>query len=266
MVRRWRLAVAGGVVLSGLVGCTNTPKAPTAPTPPPGLGKNTVFVPEPADPEKKEGPLSSATVLTFANAMVDGVAKDPNRPAADREATLARARQLYQEVLQKEPKNVDALLGLGDLYQVAGEAERVKEAEAKATATHPTNARVWAWVAQHRGQAKEFDKAAEAYHKAAQLDPEDRMYRKQLGFTLARGKRYEEGYEWLSRCMKEAEARYFLALMMIHNGDRDRAQSELQLALRADPTFQPAGEKLTALATGDSNVTTVGHQEFGQRN
>ena len=36
--------------------------------------------------------------------------------------------------------------------------------------------------------------------------------------------------------MREAEARYNLAMMMLHNGDADRARTELERCLKADPT------------------------------
>ncbi len=105
MEGRWTLKFAGGLVLSGLIGCTTTkPTLPTTPPPPPSsVGKNTVYVPEPADDgEKKDGPLACSTLLLFAGTWVDAVAKDPNKPAAEREQLLARARRAYNEVLQAQ--------------------------------------------------------------------------------------------------------------------------------------------------------------------
>ena len=187
------------------------------------VGKNTVYVPEPADDgEKKDGPLSCSTLLLFAGTWVDAVAKDPNKPAAQREQLLARARHAYNDVLQREPKNVDAWLGMGQMYQVTGEMERLHEIEKKVTTMYPQDAKVWAWVAVRQAQAKNWDTAASSYQRAVTLDPDNRMYRIHLGFTLARARRYSEGYEWLSRSMREADARYNLAEMMIHNGDVDK--------------------------------------------
>jgi Tfp pilus assembly protein PilF len=248
---RWKLAFAGSLFLSGLVGCTTTKPALPAAPPPPQLGKNSTFVQEPPDDgNTKDGPLAATTLVLFANAWVDAVAKDPNKPAAEREQLLAKARRAYQEVLQREPKNVDALLGMGQMYQVTGEADKLRDIEQKVTSLNPNDARVWEWVAVRQAQAKKWELAAESYQKAAKLDPENRTYRIHLGFTLARAGRYAEGYEWLSRSMRESEARFNLAQMMIHNGEMDKARAELKLCLKADPTMKAAEEQLAGLGNG----------------
>ena len=116
-------------------------------------------------------------------------------------------------------------------------------------------------MAVRAGQAKQWDAAITCYHTAAKLDPDNRVYRKHLGFTLARVGRYKEGYEWLKTSMKEADARYSLAQMQIHNGDVDVAREELVQAVAADPGFKAARDQLIALSTGVSSpgVRTVGH-------
>ena len=253
---RWKLAVAGGLI-AGLVGCTTTKPVvpPTPPTPPPG--KNSLYIPEPADDAAlKDGPLSATTKLAYANVAVEAVAQDATKPAAERDRLLSQARQVYQEVLAEDPKNVDALFGLGELYHVTGEQQRLTDVLAKATKTHPQNAKVWAWVAVKHGQAKNWEPACEAYARATKLDPDNRMYRIHLGFNLARAGRYDEGYECMSRSMREAEARYNLAMMMLHNGDVERAKMELKLAQKADPNFAAAGEKLAGLANGPAPADT----------
>ena len=133
---------------------------------------------------------------------------------------------------------------------MTGEQERLAEVIARAGKTHPTNPKVWAWVAVKHGQAKNWAAACDAYARAVKIDPENRVYRIHWGFTLARAGRYEEGFECLSRSMREAEARYNLAMMMVHNGDVERAKRELRLAQQADPNFGAAAEKLAALETG----------------
>jgi len=263
-----KLTLAGAFLFSGLVGCTSTKNnqiAADAPLPPPST-KNSIYVPEPPDESvKKEGPLAASTLLLVANMRVDAVAKDPNRPAADREANLKSAREIYQDVLSREPRNVEALLGLGTLYQVSGEQEKLKEIEQRATTLHANNAKVWEWAAVRQAQAKNWEAASNSYHKAVKLDPENRLYRIHLGFTLARNSRYAEGYEWLSRSMRESEARYNLAKVMIHNGDEDKAKMELRLSLRADPSFKASTEKLASLQNSGpaerSDIQTASHEE-----
>jgi Tfp pilus assembly protein PilF len=249
---RWKLAIAGSVLLSGVVGCTTTKSGPTLPTSEPiSTSKNSVYIPEPEDDgETKDGPLSAKTQILFANMWIEAIAKDPNKPAAERELLLSKARRVYQDVLAHEPKNVDALLGLGQMYQITGETEKLREIEHKAPTLHPTNPKVWAWVAKRQAMASNWTAAAESFHRAVKLDPENRTYRIHLGFTLAGGKRYTESYEWLSRSMREAEAHYAVAQMMIRNGDIEKARIELRLSLQADPNFHVASEQLASLANG----------------
>jgi Tfp pilus assembly protein PilF len=268
---RWKWALTGGV-LCGLLGCSTTNSQPFAPAPPPQMsGHNSVFVPEPADDGvAREGPLAPSTMLLFASMWVEAVSKDPNKPAADRDRLLTQARHAYQDVLHKDPHSVDALIGLGGLYQVTGESQKLREVEQRAKTLHPNNAKVWAWVAVRRAQAKDFDAAVEAYGQAVKLDPENRLHRIHLGLTLARAKRYEEGREWLLKTMREGEARYNLAMMMLHNGDTDKARMELTLVLHVDPSMQVAKDQLMAMAaTGAAavrpEIRTVGHEEVAPR-
>jgi Flp pilus assembly protein TadD len=247
---RWKRVLAGGV-LAGLVGCTSTPK-PALPVAPTSSGKNSVFVPEPADDgPKKDGPLAASTKLVYASMCVEAVAKDPTKSPAERERMLGQAREIYQDVLATDPKNADALTGLGELYSLTGEQDRLAEVMVRAEKTHSTNAKVWAWVAVKHGQAKNWAAACDAYARAVKLDPDNRTYRMHWGFTLARAGRYEEGYAALARAMREPEARYNLAMMMVHNGDLERAKGELRLARQADPNFAAAAEQLAAMESGN---------------
>ena len=177
---RWKWVLVG--VFAGLVGCTTTTTPPNpftaAPPPPPPTStvKNSVFVAEPADEvEKKTGPVGASTKVLYANMCVEALANDPNRPAPDREHSLGQARQIYQEVLASEPKNVEALTGLGDLYQVTGEKDRMAEVIARVTKLHANDAKAWAWVAIKHAQAKDWAGAADAYGRAMKLDPDNRM-------------------------------------------------------------------------------------------
>ena len=263
-----------GAALAALAGCSSTPKQPVLPTAPPPINQvsKSVTIPEPADDPsaEKKGPLAPATLLVFAETWVESVANDPAKPPPERERLLSQARQYYNEVLQREPKNVDALLGMAKMYQVTGESERLADTERRMREAHPNNAKVWAWIAVRQGQSKDWEGAVESYQKAVKLDPDNRLYRIHLGFTLARAGRYDEGYAWLNRSMRESEARFNLAMMMVHNQKPELARRELNIVLQIDPTFRQASEQLAAIDSGDyrdaplprveTTVRTVGYE------
>jgi tetratricopeptide (TPR) repeat protein len=263
---RWKLALVGGFV-AGLMGCSVFHKT-TGPEivmnqPPPGSpGGNSVYIPEPPDEvAPKDGPLAPSTLIAFATTWVQSVAEDPTKPAADRDQLLNKAQVAYHEVLRRDPKNLDALFGLGEMYQVTGEMGKLREIEQRIRTQHPNNPKAWAWVAVREARMKNFESAAECFREAVRLDPENRQYRIHLGLTLARARRYDEGFEWLKRSMRQAEARYAMAKMMIHNGDSEQAREYLHAAMRADPMFTPAKDQLMALTIGGSDVRTVEYQE-----
>jgi Flp pilus assembly protein TadD len=277
--RRFKLALAGSL-LAGVIGCdTLTPKNPWAsntPTPPPpsptsSASGKAVFVAEPEDETvKKDGPLQSTTLLAVAELNMQ-MSTYSNKSPGERDQLLNVARQKYNEILQRDPNNVDALLGLAKMYRLTGENERLLETESRLRERHSNNAKVWEWIAVRQGQSREWDNAADSYHHAVKLDPDNRLYRIHLGFTLARGARYDEAWQWLSRSMRETEGRFNLAQMMIHNGHPEKARQQLEYVMQADPNFKPAAMQLAAMNSGatpslvppliDNAVRPVGHSE-----
>lgn len=280
----WKVVCAGGLLV-GVVGCdtfssgkkkdawtSNLPPAPPPAANSSASGKS-ILVIEPEESDvKREGPLQSATLMAKAQMNVEMVAKDPNKSPADREYLLGEARRLYNEILQREPQHLDALIGLAQMYQVTGENEKLRDIEARMRERHGNNAKVWAWIAVRQGQAREWDNAAESYHQAVKLDPDNRLYRMHLGFTLARAGRYDEGYAWLSRCKREHEARHDLALMMMYNGHHDKARQQLEYAIQIEPNYKLAVNQLAALEAGnttpmlpmpalDNPIRSAGHNE-----
>jgi len=65
--------------------------------------------------------------------------------------------------------------------------------------------------------------------------------------------------------MRQAEARYALAKMMIHNGDTEKAREYLHAAMLADPSFLAAKDELMALTASSSDVHSAGFEEPASR-
>ena len=120
----------------------------------------------------------------------------------------------------------------------------------KATDIAPNDAGLWSELGAAQARAKDWPAAIGSLNRAVQIDPGNKTMETRLGLTLARAGRYEEALNILAKVMPEAEARYNVARMMRHNNETVAAETQLQLALKADPSFEAAREMLGGQATG----------------
>ena len=231
---RWKRLLAGGV-LCGAIGCSHTPK-PSVNTGEPPLGR----VSSKDDKRKDNAPIKVETLLALANVRVEAAA-DVNRTSAERENLQNQARLFLQQVLQREPKNLEAMLGMARLYQTQQDRDKTVEWYQRAAKAYPANGDLLMEMGTAMTKVfKDRDMAIHCFHAATKVDPDNKTYRKALGFALAHAGRYEEGYAWLSRCMPHAEAHYNLARMMDHNGHHEQANQHFALAVQANPNHELA--------------------------
>lgn len=253
-----------GSVLFSIVGCgffrDKRPAPPMGGTGEPPLGAMSMkpIVEKPG----KEGPVGVEMLVTLADVRLQAAA-DANKTTADREALCNDVRIRYQQVLEREPKNLGAMLGMARMYAVVKDKEKCIEWYQRASKTHPTNAEVPYEEGKVLGaHFKDKEATIECLHAATKIDPQNRTYRKELGFSLAWSGRYEEAYAWISRVKPEAEARYTLAVAMKHNGHIDQAKQQLALSLQADPNYEPCKQALASLnEPTDKPVQTVSAEE-----
>ncbi|MCE9530654.1 MAG: tetratricopeptide repeat protein [Planctomycetes bacterium] len=241
MEGRWKRLLAGGVLFI-MIGCSHTrDRKPSRHnnTGEPPLGAMST---KPSDEKraKDQTPAKVETFLAVGNVRIQA-ATDPNRSPGERDELLEQGRQAFQQILQREPKNTEAMLGMARLYHVMRDKEKCLEWYERAAKLNPTRGDI-----QHEmGHAlsagfKDREAALLCFHAATKIDPENRKYRKTLGFALAHVGRYEEGYAWLSRCMQPAEAHLNLARMMDHNGHHEQATKHFAMAAQADPGNETA--------------------------
>jgi Tfp pilus assembly protein PilF len=207
------------------------------------------------------GKLQASTHVTMG-ALSEQIADDVNRPAAEREAFRAKARQSYQKAIETDAKYSPAYLALAASYAATNECEQAVANFAMATQVAPNDAAAWTSQGQYFARLKEWDQAIESLSRAMQLEPGNKETMKKLGFALARAGRVDEGYAMLARCMGEAEARYNVARMLQHLEQPMACRWYLQMALQADPNYEPAREALAALSAGEgTSVRPIGYNE-----
>jgi Tetratricopeptide repeat len=283
MARRapWKSLLTGGL-LSAAVGCSSTAKNPTADllgtnrsnsgpqvTPDPSFQapgsvptKSTWFT-ETATLRPKSGSgIKPDTEVAFADTQVEAALADGRTPA-ERDQMLDHARQRYQKALKADPKHKGALLGMAKLYSRLDDYPAAIVAYRQYLDQYPKDHSVCHDLAIVCGKAQDWATAVTMCETALNLDPENRVYQKTHGMCLVRAGRFEEGYTVWLKVMPEAKARFFLARALEHTGQMDQVKQQVQLALNADPTYEPALQFLAYLNGEQPAPPADGVQQTG---
>jgi Tfp pilus assembly protein PilF len=231
-----------GLGLLGVVGCwpqKTIPVAPASPQTPPAVELTK---------EKELPPLKphASTCVALGDVHAQE-ANDASCPPLRQEALRDRARRAYQQALEIDPTNKEALLALARLYVANKDHDRAIATFAKATQAHPNSPEPWYALGIYQCQCKEWDPAVENLRKALACDPENRQYANALGYCLARSGHFEESLACFEHVVGPGRAHYNLARMLLHLQKDDLGRQHLMLALQADPQLSEAQQLLDQL-------------------
>ena len=179
------------------------------------------------------------TLVVISDARLDA-ALDDRTPAGDKAGLLEQARDGYRKALRADPKNAGALLGLARACARTGQKEDAVAAYKNYLAHHPKDAAVVCEVALAHANWKDWDQAAAWCELALKIDPECRDAKQTLGLCLAFAGRCADGCAVLCQIMPEPRARLHVAAVLLTQGKVDERKAQLELALKADPTYRPA--------------------------
>jgi tetratricopeptide (TPR) repeat protein len=136
-------------------------------------------------------------ILAVAAAVpVAGCKKSPPpSPPEGEPARLVTPQDIeaYKEILRKDPNNLQALIGIGNLYYDAGQDRKAIESYQKALALDPSNSNVRTDMAVCYRRAGDFDRAIEELKKAISANPRHYQSRYNLGVILLQDKNDLEG-------------------------------------------------------------------------
>jgi tetratricopeptide (TPR) repeat protein len=164
----------------------------------------------------------------------------------ERVGNWKQAREVYEEIRQKQPGNVQAAHRLG---VVADAQRRYAEAEQLfllALDQEPRNAEILADLGYCYYLQGQLAKAESALGKATKLEPANQRYRNNLGLVVGHQGRYEEALDCFRKSGSEADAQYNLAFIYAAQDRVDEAKRSFQLALARDPTHRRAREALAS--------------------
>ena len=165
------------------------------------------------------------------------------------------ARSLFEQARRIDPKNTVVLSSLADVYKREGHREKEEETLRAVLAIDTENAAAWNGLG---NLLLRYDRnASEArtcYDRALSFDSTYAGAHVNVGNLLLWEVLPDRAIEHYNAAIrydpKLAPAHYGKAMAYQKKGDFDATVQELKLALRADPTFKPAEEKLNALRAG----------------
>jgi len=173
---------------------------------------------------------------------------------AEKHRLLDEARQGYQQALEGEPKNLQAISGLARVYTDMGKDERALETFARALKEHPKESALWFALGEHYKSRKDWAEASKSYYQAHKLDPENRRYMQWLGFALASAGQHDEAFTWLAKANGTATAHYNLAQFALQQGNEELSKRHLRSALEASPGHAEATALLQRVMTPTPNA------------
>lgn len=196
------------------------------------------------------GPVKPETVAVFADLTVETTFNNENLTPHERDRRLDEARLRFEKALQLDPKNMEALRGLGRLYTRLGDKERATQAYQAAVKHHSQNHTLAHEAAMCHGRFEDWPAALKLWQHALSLDPASRKYPRMIGLAQARLGDYESAFASLMKVCTEAEARTIMARELLDQQKPDIAMQQVEMALRLEPTYLPALELRGVQAAG----------------
>ncbi len=136
-----------------------------------------------------------AALVLAALLPLSGCGKGP-APAPDPEPVRVGTDaeiESHKSALRKDPNNLQALIGLGNVYYQTGRDREAVESFGKALALDPSNANVRTDMAVCLRRIGDFDRAVGELKKAVAANPRHYQSRYNLGVILAQDKKDLEG-------------------------------------------------------------------------
>lgn len=161
-----------------------------------------------------------------------------------RDEQYSEARRMFKEVLEKEPENVNAVLGIAQLDQLAMRPEEAAEGYRKAITLAPKDPKVMNLVAEYYVSQNDFAKAAELYERAIELDPDQKAYHYSLAVVLTKDGRLNESIPHFTQSVGAAAAHYNVGRILFDQKRLDESEQQFLQALNKDPKLAEAQQWL----------------------
>ena len=172
----------------------------------------------------------------------------------EQDGNLAEARISYDKVLQKNPKNVDAMMGLARLDIAMGRMDDAEKRLAKARKIAPKDSKVAVSYGQYFSAKGDWPRALEYMTEATELAPYDTACAYHLGYVQAKSGDLTSALASFTTAVGAAEAEYNLAYIMHEQGNLLQAEEHLHKAIALKPDLAQAQTLLITIRQQRSNT------------
>ncbi|MEH2250613.1 tetratricopeptide repeat protein [Nostoc sp.] len=161
--------------------------------------------------------------------------------AAQNASNYSEAEAIWRRVLQLDPKNASAYVGLGNVLGSQGKYDEALAAFQKAIQLDPKYARAYGGLGSALGSQGKYDEALAAFQKAIQLDPKNAYAYDGLGSVLGSQGKHNEAIAAFQKAIqldpKYANTYGNLGNALRIQGKYDEAIAAFQKAIQIDPKF-----------------------------
>lgn len=183
----------------------------------------------------------------------------------------AEAEAHYQKVLDRQPKNVTALVGLARIHQNAGRHDLADQEFRKALKFDSHCAAAQHGLGQLYASQERWSEAVEWLNKAVVEQPNEKSYRHHLAVALVQSNQVEAALPHFIRTVGDAEAHYNVGLILHQKGRIAESEEQFRLALSRKPDLEQAQYWLDLIARTprssgghSSAVQTASHAAIAQ--
>ena len=166
---------------------------------------------------------------------------------------FSEARESYLKVLEKSPRDADALLGVARIDRAFGRSEEADLQLKKALKLLPKEPKVFVAIGQAHAEKHEWKQALENMQIAHKLSPYETIYEYHLAVVEANAGEISLAMEHFTRSVGKAEAHYNVGHILNEQGSSAEAEAHLVKALKLKPDLKQAQVTLTAIRSGNED-------------
>ena len=181
---------------------------------------------------------------------------------------LKEAKEKYLAVLKKNPKDVEAIIGMAKIDELTGRQAEAEAGYLKAVQISPDAAVPQCALGEYFASQKRWPEAIDCYNRAVLADPIDRKARFELAKSLVHHGDIDGALPHFIRTVGDAEAHFNTAVILKEEGRVKEAEDQLRIAVAKKPELTQARLLLAEISrpqrralTHDAEFQRASHAE-----